>query len=201
VPSALYATLSGVATLTVNRPDLFPAGTNVGVYPGTSFQPGQAPGSATVATGTSDSAGAVSITSGSILSLTGYIVAAQVGGVWNQVRARSTLDTTDLGRATGTANTSSGSTALSSVSAATGAFAVGQRVAGPGIPPGTLLQSGSGASWTMTDKATANGTGVAIEGHGARVPAANLGATAIPSRIATGWRAQLMQRRSIAGTS
>jgi hypothetical protein len=53
----------------------------------------------------------------------------------------------------------------------------------------------------MSATATASAVGVALEGNGAQVPAANLGATLIPSRIRTGWPAQLRQRRQIAGTS
>jgi hypothetical protein len=190
-----------MASVTLNRPDLYPAGTTVGVYPAGAKQSGQAPGAAVIATGVTDSAGALSVTNAGILSGTQYVCWASVGGENRYAFVRSTLDTFDTGRATGTGNTTSGSAALASVTATTGAFAIGQRIVGPGIPPGTFLIAGSGASWTMSDKATATASGVALEGHGARVPAAVLGATAVPSRQATGWRAQLLQRRSITGTS
>jgi hypothetical protein len=189
-----------MATVTLARSDVFPIGTTVGIYPGTSFVPGQAPGSAAIASAAVDAAGLLTVTSASILSLTPYIAAAQVNGVWQGLRVRSTLDTFDYGRATGTATTSSGSANLTSVSATTGAFAIGQRVVGPGIPGGTFLISGSGASWTMSDKATASAT-VSIEGHGASPSVAVLGATPVPPTQSTKWRARLMQRRATAGTS
>jgi hypothetical protein len=189
-----------VATVTLARSDVFPVGTTVGIYPGASFVDGQAPGSAVIASAAVDAAGLLTVTSGSIASLTPYIASASVNGVWRSLRVRSTLDVTDYGRATGTATTSSGSANLTSVSASTGVFAIGQRVTGPGIPAGTFLISGSGASWTMSDKATASAT-VSIEAYGAQAGAAVLGATVIPSRINTRWRAQLLQRRATAGTS
>lgn len=190
-----------VATVTLARSDVFPVGTTVGIYPGNSINPGQAPGSAVIASAAVDAAGLLTVTNAGILSLTPYIASASVNGVWQSLRVRSTLDVFDYGRATGTATTTNASASLTLVSPTTGAFAIGQRVVGAGIPAGTFLISGSGASWTMSDKATASAAGVAIEGHGAQVGAAVLGATVVPSRIATKWRAQLMQRRATAGTS
>lgn len=189
-----------MATVTLARSDVFPVGTTVGIYPGNSINPGLAPGSALIASAAVDAAGLLTVTNAGILSLTPYIAAAQVNGTWQSLRVRSTLDVFDYGRATGTATTTNASAALTSVSAATGAFAIGQRVVGPGIPGGTFLIAGSGNAWTMSDKATASAT-VSIEGHGAQAGAAVLGATVVPSRIATKWRAQLMQRRATAGTS
>jgi hypothetical protein len=188
-----------MATITLARSDLFPVGTLVGIYPDGSMPPGtqasSAPGAAAVATGTVAADGTLTVTNASVAS------AASVSSVWNYCRVRSTLDVFDYGRAVGTGDTVSGSAALANVVATTGAFAVGQRISGPGIPGGTFLIAGSGAAWTMSATATATGTTVALEGNGAQVPATNLGATAIPSRVRTGWAAQLRQRRQIAGTS
>jgi hypothetical protein len=194
-----------MATVTIARSDLFPVGTTVGIYPAGAFPPANqtpsAPGAAAIASAAVAANGTLTVTDAGILSYTRYVAAANVGGTWVYARCRSTLDAFDYGRALGTGDTASGSTALANVVATSGAFAVGQRISGPGIPGGTFLRAGSGAAWTMTAAATATGTTVALEGNGAQVPAANLGATVIPSRIRTGWQAQLAQRRSIAGTS
>jgi hypothetical protein len=194
-----------MATVTIARSDLFPVGTTVGIYPGGAFPPANqvpsAPGAAAIASAAVAANGTLTVTDAGILSYTRYVAAANVGGTWVYARCRSTLDAFDYGRALGTGDTVSGSAALANVVATSGAFAVGQRISGPGIPGGTFLRAGSGAAWTMTAAATATGTTVALEGNGAQVPAANLGATVIPSRIRTGWQAQLAQRRSIAGTS
>jgi hypothetical protein len=190
-----------MATVTVNRPDIFGASTSVGIYPGDSFTPGQAPRAPAIASASTDAAGALSVTSGSLLSLTSYWAAAQIGGVWVGTRARSTLDTFDRGTAVGTADTTNGSPNLANVTASSGAFAVGQRINGAGIPSGTRLISGSGNAWVMSATATATASTVPVVTDGGRAPAANLGATAIPSRASTPWQVQLRQRRSIAGTS
>jgi hypothetical protein len=194
-----------MATITLARSDLFPVGTVVGVYPDGSMPPGtqavSAPGAAAITTGTVAADGTLSITNAGVLPYTRYVLAATVSGVWNYCRARSTTDVFDYGRAVGTGDTTSASANLANVAATSGAFAVGQRISGPGIPGGTFLISGSGAAWVMSATATASAVGVALEGNGAQVPAANLGATLIPSRIRTGWPAQLRQRRQIAGTS
>lgn len=172
-------------TVTLSRSDLFPIGTTVGIYPAAAQgADGSAPRAAAIATGVVDAAGALSVTDAGILSYTAYIAAASVGGSWNYARLRSTLDVTDTGKGIGTGDTAIGSAALANVSASSGSFQIGQRISGPAIPPGTFLISGSGASWVMSDKATANGTGVALEGHGA-----------------ARWRARVMRRRSLAGTS
>jgi hypothetical protein len=91
------------------------------------------------------------------------------------------------------------------VTATTGAFAVGQRITGPGIPPGTfLIDNPSAGTFTMSDKATATATGVALVAYGASPPAvpsdSGVGAKAVP--VATSkWRAKVLQRRNLAGTS
>ena len=58
-----------------------------------------------------------------------------------------------------TATTTSGSNQLTSV---TGTPAVGQLLVGAGIPFGTMIASGAGATWTMTQNATASASGVSI---------------------------------------
>lgn len=194
-----------MATITLARSDLFPVGTVVGVYPDGSMPPGtqavSAPTAASITTGTVAADGTLAITNAGVLQYTRYVLAALVSGTWNYCRARSTLDVFDYGRAVGTGDTTSGSAALANVVATTGAVAIGQRISGPGIPGGTFLIAGSGAAWTMSATATASAVGAALEGNGAQLAAANLGATPVPSRIRTGWQAQLRQRRSIAGTS
>lgn len=191
---------STMPTLTIARSDLWPVGTTVGVYNGDSLSPAGAPGGAAIATGTVDAAGSLSITNAAILAGTTYVCAASVNGTWQAARARSTLDTFDAGTAAGTATTSSGSPNLTSVSASSGAFAVGQIITGPGIPGETRLISGSGASWVMSAAATASAT-VAVVAYGARVPVAVLGQTVGPQTQGTGWRARVSQRRVTAGTS
>jgi len=199
-------TLRAMATVTVNRSDLFPVGTSVGIYPpgsGRTYYDGP-PTAAVIQSATVDAAGLLTVTDAGIVAGKTYVAYAAVGGQHRQVSARSTLDKAITARATGTGDTTSGSAALANVSATTGAFAVGQRITGPGIPPGTYLIAGSGAAWTMSDKATASASTVALEGHGAAAPVAGgaggVGSTLQPLNI-TNWRAKVMQRRSIAGTS
>lgn len=196
-----------MATVTLRRSDIFPVGTSVGIYPAASQRRGQnppgPPTAAAIASATVDAAGLLTVTNAGILSYTQYVAYALVSGEHRYANLRSTLDIYDTGRATGTGDTTNTSAALANVSAATGAFAIGQRVSGPGIPPGTFLIAGSGASWTMSDKATASAT-VSIEGHGASPAIAGgpggIGAQLQPVGV-TRWRAQVMQRRAAIGTS
>jgi hypothetical protein len=192
---------SGVATITAARSDVFPVGTSVGAYVAAAKNPGQAPGAPAIASASVAADGSLTITNAGIASLTPYVLAAQVNGTWQYIHARSTLDTFDRGTAVGTADTTNGSASLANVTASSGAFAVGQRINGAGIPSGTRLISGSGAAWVMSATATATASTVPVVTDGGRAPAANLGATAIPSRASTPWQVQLRQRRSIAGTS
>jgi hypothetical protein len=198
-----------VATISLTRPDVFPNGTVVGIYPAQSWRTGQnpqgPPTAAVIATGTV-SGDNLSVTNAGILSYQSYVAAAQVGGVWQGLRCRSTLDVADIGTATGTGNTTSGSATLSSVAATQGAFAIGQRVTGPGIPAGSFLidNPGAGSTWTMSDKATATATGIALVAYGASpasVPSdQGVGAKAVPVPTST-WRAKVAQRRNLSGTS
>jgi hypothetical protein len=190
-----------MATVTAARGDIFPVGTSVAVVPAGAINPGGAPTAPAIASASVDAAGLLTVTDAGISSLTPYGLYASVGGEFRYLRARSTLDKTDAGTATGTVDTTNASTALANVSASVGAFAVGQAITGAGIPPGTTLVSGSAGSWVMSAAATASASTVAVAAYGARVPAANLGSTLIPSRISTTWQAQLRQRRSLAGTS
>lgn len=190
-----------MATVLVNRSDLWPVGTVVGIYPGGSdIADGSAPTGAAVASATVASDGSLTVTDAGLSSYRVYVAAAQVGGVWRKARVRSTLDVADHGDATGTFTTVSGSTAVTSVSVSTGALAVGQRIVSPNLPAGTYVAGGSGISWTLTSPATASGSSVAFEAHGATVPRQGTGATLVPTDT-TRWRAVVMQRRSLIGTS
>src|SRR4051794_1289764 len=113
-----------MATVSLNRSDVFPVGTVVGIYPAQAQRQGsvgpQPPTVPAITTGTVDAAGNLSVTNAGILQGVDYVAAAQVNGVWQYVQARSTLDVTDYGTATGTGNITSGSTALASVAATSG---------------------------------------------------------------------------------
>jgi hypothetical protein len=155
----------------------------VSVRPFGSKRDGQAPCGAELASGTVDSGGALSITDSDIVSGTRFELYALVGSEHRYAAARSTLDIFDAGSAVGTGDTNS-TTALSNVAATSGAFQIGQRITGPGIPSGTRLVSGSGASWVMSAAATATATGVALKADSAYV-----------------WQARLRRRRALIGTS
>lgn len=192
---------SGVATATIARSDLWPVGTSVSIFPAASKVPGQPPGSPAIASASVDAAGLLTITNAGVLAGTRYVCYAAINGDHRYAFVMSTADTFDRGVAVGTGDTGIGSPNLANVSASSGAFAVGQRINGPGIPSGTRLISGSGNAWVMSGAATASASTVALAADGARAPAANLGSTLVPSRLSTTWAAQLRQRRSIAGTS
>jgi hypothetical protein len=88
-----------MATVTLNRSDLFPVGTLVGIYPGNSRPQAKdgPPTSAVIASGTVDAAGALSVTNAGILSYTTYQAYANVGGEHRYARLRSTLDAQTTG--------------------------------------------------------------------------------------------------------
>lgn len=172
-----------MATLTCSRSDVFPPTATVTVHPLGAKRDGQAPCGAAVASGTVDAAGALSITDSDIVSGTTFELYSLVGTEHRYLRARSTLDIFDTGSAVGTGDTNS-TTALANVSASAGAFAIGQRITGPGIPAGTFLVSGSGASWVMSAAATATASSVALKADGAMV-----------------WKARLRRRRAALGTA
>jgi hypothetical protein len=83
-------------TVSINRSDLFPVGTVVGVYPASAQRRGQVPQgpptASVIATGTVDAAGALSVTNAGILSYTDYVFYALVNGEHRYARCRSTLD-------------------------------------------------------------------------------------------------------------
>jgi hypothetical protein len=83
-----------MATVTLNRSDLFPVGTSVGIYPGNSRPQAKdgPPTSAVIASGTVDAAGALSVTNAGILSYQTYQAYALVNGEHRFARLRSTLD-------------------------------------------------------------------------------------------------------------
>jgi hypothetical protein len=175
-----------MATITVNRADVFPVGQSVGVYPPNAVSAGHdsAPGAAAIVSATVDSAGQFSATNAGIDSGKTYVLAASVGGSWRYLRARSTLDKFDAGTATGTADTTSGQPTLANASASAGTFQPGQIITGPGIRPQTRILSISGATLTLDATATATATGVAVQAYGAGA-----------------WRAKVRRRKVALGTS
>lgn len=190
-----------MATITCSRSDLFPPTTTVGVYPAESRADSAAPRAAQITSGTVDAAGNLSITNAGILSYTSYVLYALVSSEHRYVRARSTLDISDLGRGIGTCTLSNGSATVSSVVVTSGALAVGQRFTAPGVPPGRYIISGSAGTWTLNDgQGVVAGVGVAFAADGASPAVANLGATAVPVSVST-WRAKVRQRRQIMGTA
>lgn len=181
-----------MATFVLKRSDLFPVGTSVGAYPASAARRSSQDMAPAAAAATEsqvvDAAGTATFVA--LAADTDYVFYALVGGQHRYTKGRTKTATGvssvrgALGQATGTANTTSGSAALSSVTATTGAFQVGQLISGPGIPAGTTLIAGSGASWTMSAKATATGTGVAVQADAGRT-----------------WAARLKARRVAIGTS
>jgi hypothetical protein len=79
-----------MATVTLNRSDLFPVGTSVGIYPGNSRPQAKdgPPTSAVIASGTVDAAGALSVTNAGILSYQTYQAYALVNGEHRFARLR-----------------------------------------------------------------------------------------------------------------
>jgi hypothetical protein len=94
-----------MATVTLARSDAFPVGTTVGIYPAGAQRQGsstpQPPTASVIASAAVDAAGLLTVTNAGILQGVDYVAAAQVGGVWTYVRARSTLDVADRGSASG----------------------------------------------------------------------------------------------------
>jgi glycerophosphoryl diester phosphodiesterase len=157
-----------VATVTINRADLFPAGTTVGIYPGQARNPGNPPTAAAIATGTTDSStGSLTVTNAALTTGVAYVAYALVNGVHTYVRARSTLDVfTGGGKAAGTATVVSGSNLLLDAIPTSGSFVAGQRITGTGIPSGTTILRARGCHLTLSAQATANGSAVAITAEG-----------------------------------
>lgn len=148
------------------------AGANVSAYPSNalpSTRDGAPAGTAlqTVAA----SAGGVA-THTTLVADTPYVL--YQASPYRAVRAHISDSATALGRATATGNTTNNSATVSSVSASAGAVIVGQRIAGAGIPNGARVKSVSGNTITMTEKATATATGVALDLAGAKDPKAKV---------------------------
>ena len=122
----------------------YPVGTVVGAYaPGSDVTAPAAPVGAAIATGTVDAANALSITNAGIVAGKDYVLYAAAGPN-PYVRARSTLDKADTGRAAGTGTLTTGSPAVDALTATSGRFEVGQRIrtitALASIPPGTFIE-------------------------------------------------------------
>jgi hypothetical protein len=173
-----------MATANLSRSDTFPVGTSVGIYPGGAWNPGGAPRAQVIASATVDAAGNLSVTNAGILSGTEYVAYALVNGENRYLKLRSTLDGHDRGIAVGTGDTTNNSTDIVNAAASSGAFAEGQIITGPGIPPQARIFSIAGSTLTMDTKATATATGVALVAYGAGA-----------------WRAKVRRRRVAVGTS
>jgi hypothetical protein len=170
-------------SVALTRPDAFPDGTSVGIYPASSRNPGDVPTAAVIASGTVAS-NALSVTNAGILQGVGLVAYAKVGSEHRYVALRSTLDVSDTGIGSGTGNTTNGSASVTSAVASSGSFQIGQRISGPGIPPGARIKAISGGTLTLTDKATATASGVALT-----------------AEHAGSWRAQVDRRKDKIGTS
>jgi hypothetical protein len=156
-------------------------GANVSAYGGLSLAASrgdaQAAGAA-IETVAADAAGtATHIT---LANDTPYVL--QQAGAARTVRAR--LSTQDTGRTVGTGDVTNGSPTVLNAAATVGAWRVGQRITGTGIPPGTFIKNIVTTTLTMTNNATATNVGTALEGHGGFK-----------------WQAKLAQRRNAVGTS
>lgn len=99
-----------MARITLNRSDLFPVGTTVGIYASPIPQSGGLPGNAAITTAVVDAAGLLTVDHASILPYTGYVAYASVGGEHRYARVRSTLDTFDTGGGSGTGDTATNTT-------------------------------------------------------------------------------------------
>lgn len=83
-----------MATVTLNRSDLFPVGTTVGLYPANSKCSGQPPTSAQIASASAnvDAAGLLTITHANVESYKSYVAYAAVNGEHRYATVRSTAD-------------------------------------------------------------------------------------------------------------
>lgn len=85
-----------MATVLLNRSDIFPVGTTVALYPADSHRRQQSPPgpptSAAIASASAvvDAAGLLTITHANVLPYTRYVAAAQVGGEWRFAHVKST---------------------------------------------------------------------------------------------------------------
>ena len=171
-----------MATVTLSRSDVFPVGTSVGIYPAGAAA-GAAPGTAVIASGTVDAAGALSVTNAGIVSGRTYLAHAVINGENRSIAVRSTVDAHDYGTAVGTGNTTNGSASVTSLTTSSGTFVAGQTLVGVGIRPGTKILNVTGNVLTLDQTASANGTGVALQAADAQT-----------------WKAKLRRRRDALGT-
>jgi len=83
-----------MATVTLNRSDLFPVGTTVALYPAASKNEGGPPTSAAVASASAnvDAAGLLTITHANVVQYTPYVAYAKVGNDHRYAYVKSTLD-------------------------------------------------------------------------------------------------------------
>lgn len=148
-------------------------GANVAAYPANSLAPSResgAPAGAALETVAANAAGTA--THATLSNDTAYVL--YQASPRRVVNARIASSHVDRGVATGTGNTTAGSTDIASSAASLGAFVVGQRLAGPGIPNGARIRKIVGATLTMTEKATATATGVTIEATDSKGAAARV---------------------------
>jgi hypothetical protein len=159
-------------TVTLSRSDVFPIGTTVGIYPPGSAQFGGPPGAAVIASAVVDAAGLLTVTNAGILQGVTYVAYANVSGEHRYVQARSTLDVADVGRAAGSGTTTNGSPLVTGLTATSGAFATGQRLAtttaNGALPPHVRIQamssiaSGAVTAAAATDLFTKTGHGLRV---------------------------------------
>src|SRR4051794_1920910 len=141
-------------------------GANVATYPANSMPTSRdgAPAAAAIETVAATAAGVA--THVTLANDTPYVL--YQASPYRVVRARIADSVTDTGRATATGTTSVGSVSVTAVTVTSGTVLTGQRITGPGIPSGARVKNFSAGTITLTDKATAAGTGVALELSGAK---------------------------------
>lgn len=114
-----------MASISLNRSDLFPVGTTVSIVAGSPPPDGGPPAGTVVTTGVVDAAGLLTVSHAGILSLSSYVAYAQVGSEHRYAKVRSTLDVFDTGGGTGTGDTASSVTVSNAgISQPTGGGAV-----------------------------------------------------------------------------
>jgi hypothetical protein len=147
-------------------------GANVAAYPANSMPPTRdgAPAAAAIETVAANAAGTA--THVTLANNTPYVL--YQASPYRVVRAQIADSVSDTGRAVATGTTTSGSASVTSVTPTAGQVLVGQRVAGPGIPPNTRIKSYSAGTAVLTNKATASGTGVALDIVGGKDRAAKV---------------------------
>ena len=106
-----------MSTVSLARSDLFPVGTTVSVYAGSSIpHSGGVPAGTAVASAVVDAAGNLLVDNAAILPYTSYIAHATVSGQQRYALVRSTLDRFDNGSGTGTGDTTNNSATVPKLS-------------------------------------------------------------------------------------